>query len=446
MSRIARDTGYITAGHVVQAFIALGLTAATTRILGASGRGEVYYLVQVASLVAVALSLGAGSSIQRSQAAGLIAPRPALRLSNAHLGIAVLVMAAVLGALVWRFPELLPGPIQRHPAGFALLVFGNLALLLIGGLFALREAGFRDTAISGVVASVATLGLLFFAAGRPPEQRVLVAVLAYGVPVALRAGWFDLVLARTSDASHGAGPVRRGVILEGFSLFAGNIAVTLLFRVDALMLEAFRGSAELGTYSVATSLAETALLVPNALGTVLFARMAGAAREAQAGTARIARLTLLLAAGIAVGLLALSDLIILLLAGPQFSSSAVAMRLLLPGVVAMSANYVFYNFLASQGLAWRGVRAFVLGTAVNVVLNWLMLPHLGQYGAAISSSLAYPLTTLLLARSVAGELAVPITTLLVPRSADLRELTNTIRRLRHRVDAPVVEQPAGGNG
>jgi O-antigen/teichoic acid export membrane protein len=194
----------------------------------------------------------------------------------------------------------------------------------------------------------------------------------------------------------------------------------LLLRVDTFILEHIRGIAEVGTYSIATGLAEMVLLIPSALGTVLFARLPAATRaEREAVTPVMVRRTLLVSGVLCAILAVASSNILAVVAGPRFVSAGPAMRLLLPGVLAMSMNYVLYNFFASTERIATAVGCFLLGVVMNVLLNLYLVPRYGQNGAAIASSVSYISTTALLLHHAARSLGQRLSLFLVPSYADI---------------------------
>ena len=430
--KVASDSAYIVVGSAGQAAIALLLAAATARLLGPSGRGELYYVLQAASLLGLIAAMGVGSAMQRRRAAGLLHARSALRLARRYTVIASLSIA-VVGLVVDQFGDAIaiPPSVRENIWPLIALTGANCALLLYGGIFTLREHGFRDTAITALLGAIVTFLVVSALPFLSVSAAVRVALIGYAIPVALRAVWFDSRLAHDVRADQGAPePGALDLMRESSLLFAGNVVVALIFRVDTFILEHIRGVAEVGTYSLATSLAEMVLWIPSALGSVLFARLPSAAKaDREHFTPLVARRTLFLTAILCAAIAFVSEPVVRIMGGDRFSSATLSMRLLLPGVLAMSVNYVLYNYFASTAQVGTAIRCFLAGVLLNIALNSQLIPRFGEYGAAVSSSLAYIATAVLLIERAARSMNQSMSAFFMVRRGDLRELSGVIHGL-----------------
>ena len=75
--------------------------------------------------------------------------------------------------------------------------------------------------------------------------------------------------------------------------------------------------------------------------------------------------------------------------GPRFTGAVPALRLLLPGVVALAGARPLRAMLLKEG---RAVALSILGfggLSLNVALNVALLPRIGIRGSSIASSLCY---------------------------------------------------------
>ena len=123
----------------------------------------------------------------------------------------------------------------------------------------------------------------------------------------------------------------------------------------------------------------------------------------------------------AVGGWFLAPLAIQIVYGPEFAAAAPALRLLLPGVVALAAVRPLGAVLVRRGRA-AILSALGLGAlGLNVALNLVLLPRIGIRGASIASSvcdaaLALSYVAISRRRGVAGWRDI------VPRASDLRLL------------------------
>ncbi len=243
------------------------------------------------------------------------------------------------------------------PAYAAALLLGGRGIVAVGaGMIA-----------GGVLATVTALGRL--------------AYTGYG----LGRGTPSLALAK-AVAAYGA----RGQL--------GNLLWLVNLRLDFLVLGALAGPAVLGVYAVASKFAELMRLPATAVNYVLYPRFARvrpaqASREATRLLPRALGLTVLatpLVAGVSVVALPL-------LYGVEFRSAIVPTCLLLVGLSVEGAAAVSSAFLWGVGRPGANSWAMGIGVVVTVTLDFLLIPSHGAVGAAIASSVAYVVTTALLA-------------------------------------------------
>ena len=181
----------------------------------------------------------------------------------------------------------------------------------------------------------------------------------------------------------------------GLQAHLGNTVQLLNYQLDTLLIAGLLAGSAVGLYSIAVSLATQLWNVPNAVALVLLPHVAaGGARSTPAA----ARHTLLLALLGALALLGGSFALLALL-NPAFLPAWPALVLLLPGVVALSVSKVLASDLGGRGLP----RYATLGAAVAVLVtipgDLLLIPRWGILGAAAVSTVAYSLSTVVIARA-----------------------------------------------
>jgi O-antigen/teichoic acid export membrane protein len=136
--------------------------------------------------------------------------------------------------------------------------------------------------------------------------------------------------------------------------------------------------------------------VPNALGVVMFSRAVDPTADAGRTAAVLTRTTLALTILLALPAAAFGPRLVRFVYGSQFADAGVALRLIIPGVVAYSVVAVLSRYLSGRGRPGTGTLILLLGLATNVVANLILVPRLGILGAALASSLSYGLTALVM--------------------------------------------------
>lgn len=202
------------------------------------------------------------------------------------------------------------------------------------------------------------------------------------------------------DLPEAATPFRLAGLLarQGWLGQLSAVAYFLLLRLDQGLLEHFHGAAEVGVYSVAVYFGEMLWLLPGALTPLLVhsAAAAGSSTDRDADSLRAVRW------GFAVTLLAglplyfLAGPLLPLLAGGAYSSSAGALRALLPGIVAFAPGTVLAGDFIGRGRPHWNTQASLITLLLNIGLGLWLIPTYGAVGAGWSSSLAYACGTILM--------------------------------------------------
>jgi O-antigen/teichoic acid export membrane protein len=175
----------------------------------------------------------------------------------------------------------------------------------------------------------------------------------------------------------------------------GSLAERLQFRADSFIVNAMLGVTATGIYSVTGGLAETLWYIPNALGIVMFSRAVDPDADAGAVASALTRMTIAVVTVTAVPLLLFGPYLVRLVYGPQFADAGVALRFVLPGVIAYSVVAVLTRYVTGGGRPGTATLIMALGLATNIAANLYLVPRMGINGAALSSSISYGLTSIL---------------------------------------------------
>jgi O-antigen/teichoic acid export membrane protein len=437
------------------AALILGTDVVLARLLGPSAKGRFTLILLLSQLVAVVAAWGMDSAL------GVVAGRS---LRDARRGFAnAVIWTIVVGGLAVLVACWLYGlPTDVRPQGPLAKVIPNLsaaqflygALAIPGelffalGLYALLGRG-RVAAYNGIrLLRRATLLLLVVAAAAIARLSLDVAILCN--LVALGATVLAIAIAAVRDGSASlepSGSLLREELRFGTRVLPGALAERLQLRSDAFLLNALVGVRATGVYSVTAGLAETLWYIPNALGTVMFSRAVDPTEDASRTAVVLSRVTIAITLVLAVPTFLLGPWFVELLYGSEFAEAGVALRWILPGIVAYSVVAVLSRYLVGRGRPGLATAAMLTGLAVNVASNLVLIPALGITGAAISSSLSYWITAILILvafRSLSGR---GVGETLILRPGDIRAGARAFSRRRGAPGAPSEEAvPAGMSG
>lgn len=407
--RAVMNTLYRTSGEIVGRFASLLLFAEAGRSLGESGLGAFVFAVAFTGFVMVPVGLGLDRYLLREIAQE--------RSSQHHLFFNVLALKLVIAV--------------------PLFALGFLGLHLVGyGAEAQRTAWVLAPGVFGD--SIARTQLALFAAHErngPPStadaiNRVLSAVLGivalklgYGVVsvgVAYSIGSLTGVaigfwlMARTISIPSIAIARQRWRALAAISVpFAvQEIFTTLLARVDTLILSVLVSQAAVGRYGAAYRLFESTLFISFALVGAFSAMFTYLGTDTsptlRAVFERSIKLSLVALTPLAVIFVVLARPLCELIYGPAFGSAALPLRILGPGVVPVGIVMLVTSLVISRGDPRRIVRVTGVMVAVNIALNFLLIPLYGVTGAAaamLATEAIYLLATTRLALRTVGHIA-----------------------------------------
>ncbi|HKE92311.1 MAG TPA: polysaccharide biosynthesis C-terminal domain-containing protein [Gemmatimonadales bacterium] len=212
----------------------------------------------------------------------------------------------------------------------------------------------------------------------------LVCLVVFQVPVqrlGAHGGGFSPELARQS---------------LGFGLrqLASIFCSYLMGRLDFFIVAQYLGGRGLGIYSVAVSLAEITVRLSNEIGTMLYPAFSGRTLKPGQPAAAL-RLVTLMAVVAGASMALISAPLVQLLFGPAFAEAVPALRWLVVGTVAWSTTHVTWTYVSATGRPAIGVLVYSIATAVDVLLNVLLLPRLGVIGASIAAATSYIVAALL---------------------------------------------------
>lgn len=365
------------------------------RWLGPAGKGT---LAAITTYLAMAGTFGSlGLATEATRVAASDPRRTGALLANARLsggltGLAAL--AVLLGLFQWLGPDAFGG------VSFDLLLVAGLALpfsqiavqfhaVLLGER---RVSAFNAVEAFDRVALFAASVILLIGFGLDVTALVIAGTLIAVVKLATLHGllWPDSTTVRPDMA------LLRSARHVSTRAYVTTLMAFLVLRSDIVLVNGMLGSAQTGVYSVAVQLAGFVLMLPAAVGTLLFPRVA-ATRETDntAFTALVSRHVALVVTLVVILLGFSGNWLVQALFGPGFQDAGRALQYLLPGVWCMAMQVILANDLAGRDYPRVLPAVWAISLTVNVALNLWWIPIHGIAGAAAASSIAYAISFLI---------------------------------------------------
>ncbi|HET9457616.1 MAG TPA: polysaccharide biosynthesis C-terminal domain-containing protein [Candidatus Limnocylindrales bacterium] len=442
--RLVRDAALTIGTRFGLAILIFATDIILARALGPSAKGRFALVLLYSQLAATLVGLGMDQAIAVVSARSATDARRAV--ANALVWTAVVGGAAVLASL-WLYGVPATGGPPSGPlatlvpnlsaAQFTIAAFAVPAELLFNlGLFVLLGRG-RIAAYSAVrlVRRLTLLALLVSTA--------LVTRLDLAAAIVLNLASLGTTLAAIAWAARRDGLLggRPSTALLGEELrfggraVVGTLAERLQFRADAFIVNALAGVRATGIYSVTSGLAETLWYIPNALGIVMFSRAVDPRADAGRTAAVLTRTTLAVSLVLAVPAALLGPRFVRFVYGTSFADAGVALRLIIPGVVAYSVVAILSRYLTGRGRPGAGTLILLLGLGTNIAANLVLVPAYGINGAAAASSLSYGLTAVVIVAVFLRVSGRGLVETLVVRRSDLTAAGAVVAAVARRASA-----------
>lgn len=400
------------------------------RILGPEGKGTFFLISQMVSIGAVFFAMGIGPSILFFLKKKKLTKNEAITISIFYSLFVMLILSLTFLFFKNILREYLNNTISEQMLliAFVLMII-NLLANFWSYIIMNNETGVKTWSIISVVGSIMYLTFLI----------ILVFSFSEGVKGALYAlliGVFTkvLVLMRfvfIKKVSFKIVSIKtmKEIYKYALGIFIGNLFLTGVYRIDVFFVNNMLSVNDLGLYSVSVNLSELLLLVPSAIGVALFPHLTGLDKKEQVITmSKIGRLSTILGVIGSLGLIVIAYPFILIVFGDKFIPAFVPSLFLLPGLVAMTLNYAYANYLNSIGKPFIAAKIFTVGILVNIILNTLFLKTLGIKGAAIFSSITYCIITTGFILAILKEnKGIRFKDIILPNKEDYKYLTMKIK-------------------
>jgi O-antigen/teichoic acid export membrane protein len=423
----------VAASQVTIAITGAAATIAIARLLGPSDLAS-YALAQSLVLVLIVLAtlgielgltyyVSSGAWDARSAAGTAIAAAAGMGATAALLGLAIRAAA--------------PSALGRLSVGLTVVAVAAvpfaLAWFLVSGV-GLAVDRYEAFAVPPALQSILVLVLAPAAGAVFGLSGTVAGTTAAGVVVGLGCCVWARRRLTVAETLVPARAFRRAVSF-GIKGWTSNVLQIVNYRLDLFILAAVASRAVVGRYAIAVAVTSTVWLLPQALASVAFPRIArldstGVEADRTLVETKSLRISVLLSGLGAIVVAVALELLVVPVFGEAFSGSVVPGLLLLPGVAAVGVAKVLMAALAGRGRPVYSLYAALVATPVTIALYAALIPWLDANGAALASTLSYLLTSGLLAFFFRRLSGLPLLPLLRPTRAEWRDLLELPRQLR----------------
>ena len=421
----------LTGGAVIAATSRVGVavagaiaTVVLARVLGAEGWASYFVAQSLFLLLLAGSTLGAEHGVvyyvSSERWGARAAYRAALRIS---------VCMGILGAAAGVAARLLV------PSAFPGLSVGLTAVVVLGLPFALAWLYVSFIALATdryeVSMSVPVVQALLVLALAAPAAVIFglrgavvgstLATIAVGVAA---VGWGGRRLPASGRSE--PGQVRRAISF-GIKGYVANALQLLNYRLDVFVLSAVASATVVGAYSLAVALTSLLWLLPKALSDVLFPRVARLSAGDEDSTrdmveTKSLRHVSLVTIVSVIAFVPALELLVVPVFGAEFRPAINLGLILLPGAAAIGISAVLAATIVGRGKPEYSLYGALIVTPPTIVLYAVLIPWLGDVGAALASTLSYLGAFLLVSWFYRRATGRRVTSLLIPTRSELEDL------------------------
>lgn len=183
------------------------------------------------------------------------------------------------------------------------------------------------------------------------------------------------------------------LLKDSLPLIISFISIGIYQRIDQVMLQEMKGSAEVGIYSVAVRLSEVWIFIPNAIYWSVYPSIVKAKQVSDElfyeRLQKFYNLVALLSYAIAIPMTLCSQWLVDTLFGEAYSKAGLMTAWLIWAHLFTSLEIARSAFLATMNWYKIYFISVFSGCILNIVLCYFLIPRYGGMGAVIASILAY---------------------------------------------------------
>lgn len=191
-------------------------------------------------------------------------------------------------------------------------------------------------------------------------------------------------------------------LIPALKIFILNLVISIYVNLDSVMLGFLKNEESVGYYAAATRLTKAILGIVSSLGAVLLPRFSnmitnGQKEEFQLLANKAASFTIALSLPMSVGLIFMAAPIIHIFCGNGFEPSILTLKLVAPIVLFIGLSGIIgMQVLYPQGREKYVIISTMVGACINLLINYLLIPQYGQYGAALGTVIAEFMVTVIM--------------------------------------------------
>ncbi len=185
----------------------------------------------------------------------------------------------------------------------------------------------------------------------------------------------------------------RALLKDSWPLVLSGIAVTIYMKIDQIMLGQMIGNEAVGIYSAASKITEIFYFVPVVVTSSLYPSLISSRQKGEEEyflkLQTIFNLMALMSLLIAIPISVFSLLIINTVYGNAYNEAAGVLNIHIWTNICVFIGTASSNWFIIENLNTLNMIRIIISSFINIVLNFVLIPYCGVYGAALSTLLTF---------------------------------------------------------
>ena len=181
------------------------------------------------------------------------------------------------------------------------------------------------------------------------------------------------------------------LLKDSWPLILSGIVISIYMKIDQIMIKEMLNAEAVGQYAAAVKISEAWYFIPMVVTSSLFPAIIKAKKQSEElyyeRLQKLYDLMVWVAIGIALPMTFLSDCVVSLLYGEQYSQAGSVLMIHIWTGVFVFFGVVRGKWMLNENLQTYSLVFMWVSVTINIVLNYLLIPVVGVVGAAIATLL-----------------------------------------------------------
>jgi len=183
------------------------------------------------------------------------------------------------------------------------------------------------------------------------------------------------------------------LLKDSWPLILSGVVISIYMKIDQVMIQEMLGNEAVGQYAAATRLSEIWYFIPTVVASSLFPAIVNAKRQSEElyydRLQKLFDLVTWIAIAIALPMTFLSDMIVNMLYGEQYSQAASVLMIHIWASIFVFLGVASGQWFIAENLQLLAFWRTFCGMVTNIFLNLLLITKFGIKGVAIATLVSY---------------------------------------------------------